>query len=61
MSSGCLNIDYFIHNILDYTLLNNNGGRFKKHISVFNIKKSTFQMTHILKDKTSMKNITVST
>lgn len=48
MTSSSQFIDYFVHDILDYTLLNNEHGQFKANIQVFDIKESLNQIERIL-------------
>lgn len=37
MDSATKFIDFFVHDILDYTILNKDGTNFTKNISLFNI------------------------
>ena len=59
MTSSSQFIDYFVHDILDYTQLTNELGFFKPNSEVFDIKECIGQMETILYDKAYMKNIKV--
>ena len=61
MISATKFIDFFVHDILDYTLLNNKENKFTKNIAVFNIKNSIQDVIDTLIDKCGMKNIQVET
>lgn len=54
-------IDFFVHDILDYTLLNKNEIGFVKHMEVFDIKKCVSEICMILADKANMKEIKFKT
>ena len=54
-------IDFFVHDILDYTILNKKESNFTKDIKVFSAKKAINEITEILEDKTKMKEIRVRT
>ena len=54
-------IDFFVHDILDYTLLNKNVVGFVKHMEVFDIKKCIGEICMILSDKAGMKDIKFKT
>jgi hypothetical protein len=52
-------IDFFVHDILDYTMLNKESTNFTKNISAFDIRDSVTQIIEIQEDKAEMKNISV--
>ena len=52
-------IDYFVHDMLDYTILNKDEKNFTKTIEKFNIKNSIHEIIEILEDKISMKSLQV--
>ena len=54
-------IDFFVHDILDYTLLNKNEVGFVKQMEVFDINKCVQEICMILSDKASMKEIDFNT
>ena len=54
-------IDFFVHDILDYTLLNKNGVGFIKHMEVFDIRKCVQEICMILSDKAKVKHIEFKT
>lgn len=57
MTSSSQFIDYFVHDILDYTVLTNEQDDFKPNVKVFNIKESCNHVEKILKDQAHMKGI----
>ena len=59
MSSACKFIDFFVHDILDYSLLNKESKNFMKDNKTFDVTKAIQEITQILEDKTSLKNIKV--
>ena len=61
MTSSSQFIDYFVHDILDYTVLTNEQSDFKPNFEVFNIKESFNHVEKILKDQAHMKGIKVKT
>ena len=61
MASATKFIDFFVHDILDYTILNQDSKNFIKNISVFNMSTAVDEIIECLADKVSMKNITVET
>ena len=61
MVSATKFIDFFVHDILDYTLLNNKENKFTKNNTVFNLKNSIQDVIDTLLDKCVMKNIQVQT
>ena len=54
-------VDFFVHDILDFTILNKDEKNFTKNITIFEIKAAVKQINDILEDKTQMKNIDVKT
>jgi signal transduction histidine kinase len=61
MGSACLFIDFFVHDILDYTLLNKESKNFMKDSKTFDMPEAIKEITEILADKSSLKNIKVMT
>lgn len=59
MTSSSKFIDYFVHDIVDYTQLTNENGEFKPNPEMFDIKESIDHIETILNDKAQMKNIKV--
>lgn len=59
MSSACKFIDFFVHDILDYTLLNKDGKNFMKDKKVFDIKSAIREIMEILEDKSRLKNLNI--
>jgi len=55
MSSATKFIDFFVHDILDYTILNKEEKNFIKNCSVFNVKNAVEEIMEILYNKTLMK------
>ena len=53
-------IDYFVHDILDYTILQKNSENFMKRSSVFDIRHAIDEIIEIESDKIEMKEITVT-
>jgi hypothetical protein len=61
MISAVKFIDYFVHDILDYTLLNKKDRNFVKDVNIFSIRVAVAEIVSILEDKANMKNIKVLT
>ena len=59
MGSAAKFIDYFVHDMLDYTILNKDEKNFTKTIEKFNIKNAIYEIIEILEDKISMKSLQV--
>ena len=59
MSSSTKFIDFFVHDMLDYTILNSNEANFTKNISVSNIKNVLNEVIEIMNDKVQMKAINI--
>ena len=53
-------IDFFIHDMLDYTILSEGTQNFTKNISVFNINDAVNEIIDIMADKVNMKELNVS-
>jgi hypothetical protein len=47
--------DFFVHDILDYTIITKEGNNFVKNITVFDIKDAINELKDILEDKIRMK------
>ena len=60
MTSGQF-IDYFIHDVLDYTVLNNKQNKFFKKSEVFETSSVLNIVIQMIEDKTKMKNIEIKT
>ena len=60
LSSASKFIEFFVHDILDYTVLNKDAHKFIKNMEVFNIKKAMAEILEMLDDKIAMKAIAVS-
>ena len=54
-------IDFFVHDILDYTILSKDGIQFIKNMDVFNLKHSIQEIFEMLEDKIKMKMVKVQT
>ena len=50
-------IDYFVHDMLDYTVLNQDDEKFTRTITVFDARDAINEIIEILEDKIIMKNI----
>ena len=59
MDSATKFIDFFVHDILDYTILNKDGTNFTKNISLFNVREAVSEIIQILDDKVKMKDIVI--
>jgi len=59
MSCASKFIDFFVHDLLDYTILNKDATNFIKNPAIFDINLALREMCEILEDKSSMKNITI--
>jgi signal transduction histidine kinase len=53
-------LDFFVHDILDYTMLNKDETEFHKKIENFNIRDAVNEIIVILNDKVNMKDIQIS-
>ena len=54
-------IDYFVHDILDFSILNKEDARFTKDLNIQSIKETVNQIIVIQEDKAKMKNIAIKT
>ena len=61
MTSSANIIDFFVHDILDYTILTNDDKNFIKDLTIFDIRDAVNQILVIVEDKASMKNISMKT
>ena len=52
-------IDFFVHDILDYTVLNKDEKNFTKNITIFNIKIAVNEIIDIMNGNASMKEINI--
>ena len=57
MKSSSKFIDYFVHDMLDYTILTNKSQNFIKDITRFELKECIQEIHEILEDKLKMKKI----
>ena len=57
MTNSANLLDYFVHDMLDYTILSNDVDRFQKDNSIFDILECIDQIYEMLEDKIKMKNI----
>ena len=55
MSSACKFVDFFVHDILDYTLLNKESKNFMKDKKTFDVSEAIKEITDILNDKSLLK------
>lgn len=53
-------IEFFVNDILDFSVLNQNNNNFTKIIGVFNIKAAIGEILDMFLDKIQLKNIKVS-
>ena len=61
MFSATKFIDFFVHDILDYTMLNKNAKQFIKQMDVFNLRNAIHEIIEIQEDKIKMKHIAIQT
>ena len=61
ISSAGKFIDFFVHDILDYTVLSKDSHKFIKNMDVFNLKQSIRELLEMLEDKIQMKMVKVET
>lgn len=61
ITSSAKFVDYFVHDMLDYTILTNENesSKFIKVISNFDIRNAIKEIYEILEDKASMKQISI--
>ena len=55
MGSATKFIDFFVHDILDYTVLNNNEANFTKNMEVFNVEHAITEILDSFEDKVERK------
>ena len=60
MTSSAKFIDYFVHDMLDYTVLTNDKNNFVKDLQEFDVQDSIKQILKILEDKAIIKGIQTS-
>ena len=51
MASATKFIDFFVHDILDYTILNKDESNFNKNITIFNVSQAVNEIIDTLHDK----------
>ena len=61
MTSAAKFIDFFVHDILDYTMLNKEEKGFTKALMVFDIREAVLEIITIQEDKAKFKNISLRT
>ena len=61
MYSSSKFVDYFVHDMLDYTILSNDKKNFIQQKSDFSLNDSIDQIIEIMNDKIEMKSIKLST
>ena len=61
MGSATKFIDFFVHDILDYTILNKDTKNFTKNITLFNVRSAVEEIIESLEDKLKLKSIFVET
>ena len=44
-------IDYFVHDILDYSIINREGNKFTKDCSIFDVRDAIYEIIEIMEDK----------
>lgn len=59
MSSAAKFIDYFVHDILDYTILNKEEKNFAKDLKLMDIRRTIEEIVEIQEDKAKIKNIDI--
>lgn len=59
LSNAAQFLDYFIHSVLDYSVLNGKSSNFTKNIDTFDIRDCINQIVDIMQNKANMKNINV--
>ena len=53
-------IDYFVHDILDFSILRKHDEKFTKDVKIFDIREAIKEIMEIQEDKVDMKGITVN-
>jgi hypothetical protein len=59
MSSAAKFIDYFVHDILDYTILNKEEKNFAKDLQIKDIRHTIEEIVEIQEDKAKLKEIKI--
>ncbi len=59
MGSATKFVDFFVHDILDYTILNKDCKNFTKNITLFNVRHAVDEIIESLEDKIKLKKIFV--
>ena len=59
MFSATKFIDFFVHDILDYTILNKQEKNFTKNMIVMDVRKAINEIMEIMNDKIEMKTIDI--
>ena len=54
-------IDFFVGDILDFSVLNEASSNFKKHFKTFDIRKAITTVVEMIKDKSNIKTISIQT
>jgi len=54
-------VDFFVHDILDYTILSKKEDSFTKHLTVFDIREAIKEIIRMLENKVLVKGINVQT
>jgi hypothetical protein len=55
MCSSTKFIDFFVHDLLDYTILNNAEANFTKNIDIFDVELAINEIVESLQDKIELK------
>ena len=61
MASATKFIDFFVHDILDYSILNKEDNNFAKNITLFNIHSAVNEIIVCFEDKVKLKKIVIET
>ena len=61
MISATKFIDFFVHDILDYSVLRKDDTNFIKNFTIFDIRTAIGEIVDIKKDQTDLKNIAIKT
>jgi dihydroneopterin aldolase len=57
ITSACNFIDFFVHDVLDYTMLYKNAKNFVKNMELFDVKEAVQDIVQILEDKMNLRDI----
>lgn len=52
-------INYFVHDILDFSILRQDGSKFYKNETIFDVREAVQEIIDLQEDKAAMKDITV--